>query len=184
MTGAAFTFNFDDGPVIAGLDRLQAALEENAGLLRIIGAYGRDSTVRRMESQTAPDGTPWTPLNPAYAAIKPAGYDILYLHGDLRNSQTFRAGVGEVSWGSPMVYAAAQQFGAVIVPKNAKALSFVLGDTFGAGAGKLYGLTQGVLVQVKSVTIPARPYLGLSAEDREEITLLAEEYLMRQMGPG
>lgn len=182
MAGVTFEVTFDDSQILGALDRIEEALAPGSGLLRIIGAYGRDSTVRRMEAQTAPDGSPWAGLSEAYAAIKLGGYDILYLHGDLRNSQTFQEGASEVSWGSPMIYAAVHQFGATIVPKNARALSFVLGDTFQAGHSGAMGKTQAFLVQVQSVTIPARPYLGLSAEDREEIPLLAEEFLLRRFG--
>lgn len=183
MTGVTFEVVFDDARVLAALDRVGAAAS-SVGLLAVLGDYGRDSTRRRFLTQSAPDGTPWKALTPAYAAIKPSGYGILYLTGALEGSVTYQTGPGEVKWGSPMIYAAVHQFGATIVPKNAPALSFVLGDSFGAGSGKLYGKTQGVLVQVQSVTIPARPYLGLSPADLVEIPQLAEAYLMREFLAG
>ena len=182
MAGVTFTVTFDDARIMGALARIEAGLGAGSGLLRVLGDYGRDSTRRRFLAQTGPDGSPWTPLNPAYALIKPSGFNILYLTGALEGSVTYETGASEVRWGSPMVYAAAHQFGVKIVPKNAKALSFVLGDTFAAGNSGAMGNTQAILVQVRSVTIPARPYLGLSAEDRVEIPLLAEEFLLRQIG--
>jgi phage gpG-like protein len=171
MTGAAFEVVLDDSLVLGALDRLEAAAADSGPLLQIIGEYGVKSTVERfVTSEEAPDGTPWAALSPAYAAFKPAGYNILFLSGALLNSQHAVVGIGEVQWGSGMIYAAVHQFGATIVPKNAKALAFKLG-------------LGGVLtVRVKSVTIPARPYLGLSAEDRKEIPLLAQDYFGRIMG--
>lgn len=183
MSGVTFTVTLDDAQVMGALDRL-ALVGEDPGLLRILGDYGRDSTRRRWISQTSPNGTPWAALSSAYAEIKPSGYGILYLSGTLEGSVTYRTGASEVSWGSPMVYAAVHQFGATIVPKSAKALSFVMGDTFAAGNSGAMGKTQAFLVQVRSVTVPARPYLGISMEDREEIPLLAGEYLVRQFGGG
>ena len=167
MTGAAFQFQFDDSLVMGALERFQEGLADSRPLLRIIGQYGVDSTKGRFETQEAPDGSPWAPLNSAYAAMKPSGYNILFLHGALLNSQHYFASIQEVAWGSGMIYAAVHQFGAVITPKNAKALTFRLG---------LGGVQ---LVRVKSVTIPARPYLGLSIEDRAEIPLLAGDYMLR-----
>jgi phage virion morphogenesis protein len=168
MTGVTFEARFDDADLSGALARLAAGAADPSPLMRIIGDYGVDSTRRRMIEQHAPDGTAWAALNPAYAELKGSGYDILYASGALRGSLTYLAGMSEVSWGSGMIYAAVHQFGATIVPKNAPALSFVLG-------GKL----SPYLVSVKSVTIPARPYLGISDADRVEIELLGREYLTR-----
>jgi phage virion morphogenesis protein len=169
MTAAVFEAVLDDSLVLGALDRLAAAAADSGPLLRIIGDYGVDTTKRRFEAQAAPDGTPWAALNSAYAAMKPSGYNILFLSGALLNSQHWVAGIGEVKWGSGMIYAAAHQWGAVITPKTAKALVFKT------------GLGGAQTVRVQSVTLPARPYLGLSAEDRIEIPLLAQDYLIRAM---
>jgi phage gpG-like protein len=58
-----------------------------------------------------------------------------------------------------MEYAAIHQWGGEIKPKSAKAL-FVPG----------YGMLQ-------KVTIPARPYLGVSAEDTKAIESAAAQFL-------
>jgi phage virion morphogenesis protein len=164
MTGAVFEVTFDDSAILGALDRLQEGIAAEGGLLAQIGAYGVASTTRRFGTETAPDGAPWKGLNPAYASFKGAGYDILTRSGALRSSQHYVVGAGEVSWGSGMIYAAVHQFGATIVPKNAKALSFQLG-------------LDGRRVFAKSVTIPARPYLGISLEDREEIIAITQDFL-------
>jgi phage gpG-like protein len=182
MAGAAFEVTFDDAAFLAGLDRVQAGLADPTPLLRILGAYGTDSTVRRFATQAGPDGTAWHALLPAYADIKAAmggSPDILRFSGDLMNSQHYETGADLVRWGSGLPYARAQQFGAVIVPKEARALSFVLGGRFARGNSGAMGMTQAYLVHVQSVTLPARPYLGLSLDDRAEIVGLTKDYIRR-----
>ncbi|OYV40406.1 MAG: hypothetical protein B7Z80_04585 [Rhodospirillales bacterium 20-64-7] len=166
MTGAAFTVTLDAAPIEGMLERLEIGIRDDRGLLAVLGEYGVASTQRRFETQASPEGVPWGALNPAYASLKGAGYDILTLSGTLRRSQHFVLGLGAVAWGSSMIYAAVHQFGATIVPKNAPALSFRLG-------------LDARWVHVQSVTIPARPYLGISAEDAEEIVALTQDYFAR-----
>jgi phage gpG-like protein len=165
--GLTYTVEFDDAAVTGALDRLAALGVAPEGLLTILGDYGRDSTRRRWLTQSAPDGTPWAGLSAGYALLKPANKGILYLSGALENSQTYLVGINAVSWGSRMPYAAVHQFGATIKPKTAKALVFRL------GVGGMHE------VFAQSVTIPARPYLGISAEDALEIPELARDYMQR-----
>ena len=167
--GLTYTVEFDDAAVTGALDRLAALGLAPDGLLNILGDYGRNSTRRRWPTQTAPAGTPWARLSPAYALLKPAAYGILYWSGALENSQTYQVGINRVSWGSKLPYAAVHQFGATITPKTAKALVFRLG---------VDGMHQ---VFARSVTIPARPYLGISAEDAIEIPELARDYMRRAL---
>lgn len=171
MTGAAFEVTFNDAAILGALDRLQLGLGEDGALLRAIGEYGVASTQRRFQTETAPDGSPWTALNPAYASLKGSGFNILTRSGLLQRSMNYRPGISEVRWGSPMIYAAVHQFGDTIVPKNAKALYFKLG-------------LGGRDVMARSVTIPARPYLGINAEDAEEIIALTGDFMARLIAGG
>lgn len=171
MAGTALEFTLDDAAIMEALDRLHAGTVDPLRLLRQIGSYGVRSTQERFLTETAPDGTRWKELNPAYAELKGDGYNILTRSGALMGSLNSYTGLEEVSWGSPMIYAAVHQFGAVIKAKNAPALAFLLGNV-----GSL-GLVPVFLVRVKSVTIPARPYLGISTIDAEEISALASHYL-------
>ena len=61
-----------------------------------------------------------------------------------------------------MIYGGIHQTGGTIVPKNGKALMFRLPGGDWATVGK--------------VTIPARPYLGLSAKDRDDLTATTVSY--------
>ena len=82
-------------------------------LLDSIGALVVSQTEERIaRSKTAPDGTPWLALNPAYAKRKKKGGGILELEGDLRDSLVHLVtGKTSVRVGTNLVYAATHQFG-------------------------------------------------------------------------
>ena len=66
--------------------------------------------------------------------------------------------------GTNVIYAAIHQLGGKIVPKNATHLVF--------------RLATGVVL-AKSVTLPARPYLGISDDDQEMIADTVFRFLRR-----
>jgi phage virion morphogenesis protein len=165
MAGATEFVYFDDARFQGALDRLAGLDAAQDTLLRPIGALLVASTVRRFATNVAPDGAAWPKLNPVYDAFRRAG-PMLVQSTALRGSITFGTAAGEVRVGSNMIYAAVHQFGAVIKPVKAKALTFRLGGS-------------GPLIRVRSVTIPARPYLGVSDEDAADIVDLSKDVLQR-----
>lgn len=167
MPGAAFTVEFDQAPVRDALARLAAVGARPERLMAVLGERLVDSTRRRFETNVAPDGSAWAPLNPAYAAIRRPG-PLLVQSGDLRGSVHFEVAGRTVRIGSSMIYAAVHQFGAVIKPVRARALVFQLG-------------MQG-FVRVKSVRIPARPYLGISGADAAMIVEDTVGFVARVFG--
>lgn len=155
MTGARIEAKLDDKNILAALGRLRDVGVVGEGLMRRIGPGLVANIQARIDRGVDPDGSAWKPLNPAYAALKQGG-GILRgrgMQGGLEGTLTFRVSGSSIEVGSGKVYAAVHQFGATIVPKNAKALVFRMGS----GGG---------LVHAKKVTIPARPYLGFSEADR------------------
>ena len=113
----------------------------------------------RFTAQQAPDGTPWTPLKEWYRESKKKNADkILTLDGHLSGTLRYQASDTGVVFGSDRPYAAIHQFGGTITAKNAKALN-----------------VQGR--PVKSVTIPARPWLGLSIDDEQRLLDIARKHL-------
>ena len=165
--GATIDVVFDDKPVLDALARLAGLGGSSTQLMGILGSGLTDSTRMRFSTNIAPDGTAWRGLNPAYAELRRPG-PILVQGGQLRGSIPFLPAAAEVTIGSRMIYAGVHQWGARIEAKNAKALVFHM------GAG-------GKLVRVRAVTIPARPYLGISAEDEEMIFAETQAYLERLM---
>ncbi|OOF65135.1 phage virion morphogenesis protein [Rodentibacter sp. Ppn85] len=116
----------------------------------------------RFTAQQAPDGTPWTPLKDWYRESKKKNADkILTLDGHLSGTLRYQASDTGVVFGSDRPYAAIHQFGGTVTAKNAKALN-----------------VQGR--PVKSVTIPARPWLGLSADDEQRLLEIARKHLKNE----
>jgi phage virion morphogenesis protein len=149
MTGARLSVTVDDKRLLGGLARLRAIGHDQA-VLHAIGSGLVSNVEDRLGGTTDPDGHPWAPLNPAYAALKKGG-GMLRESSQLAKSITFRVSGSSIEVGSLSRYAGVHQFGATIGPKTAKALVFKLA---------------GGLVRAKKVVIPARPYLGFGAEDR------------------
>lgn len=79
--------------------------------------YLLDSTKARFVTMTAPDGTAWQPLSPAYYAAKPRNKNlILTLNGYLRRSIYSIRGEDTVTIGSNIPYAMTHQFGRGNIP--------------------------------------------------------------------
>lgn len=148
MSGISITVDLrslDDA--IAGL---RAFLDvDREELLTTIGAVGESQTRRRIEDEkTAPDGTPWQPNRKGNPILVETGQHLLAtIAFDLGGADT-------VAWGSWWEYAHVHQEGATIVPKNAKALAIPTPD--------------GMRLAKKAV-IPARPFLGLSDDNVDEL---------------
>lgn len=159
MTGARIQATFNDGPAQAAIRRLGGV---RPGLLKAFGVALVEDTNQRFERGVDPTGAAWAGLHPAYAMIK-RGPGILRESRMLQRSITSAVNGNSVIVGSNRVYAAVHQFGATIRPKNGKRLAFRLGRV-GPRGGKSSGM-----VFAKSVTIPARPYLGIGKSSREAI---------------
>jgi phage gpG-like protein len=124
-----------------------------------IGRLVQESTRNRIRStKTSPAGAPWK--------ANRAGTSTLYRSGALERSIDYTASADSVVVGSGLVYARVHQEGGKIEPKTAKALAFMAG---------------GRLVFAKSVTIDARPYLGLSPQDETDIIKAAEDWIAERL---
>jgi phage gpG-like protein len=71
--------------------------------------------------------------------------------------------------GTNVIYAAIHQFGGTIRPKSKRALRFRMG-------GRLFTLSK--------VSIPARPFLGLTPADRAEIAAIFADFQARALRAG
>jgi phage virion morphogenesis protein len=163
MAGASIKITVRDAPLIAAFKRV-AAPDLRRAILKNIGIALVKSTRRRFATETDPQGRPWARLNPEYAKGK-RGSKILQeqgMRGGLLGSITYEASETRVVVGTNKIYAAAQHFGATIFPRTADALVFRL---------------NGRLVRAQKVTIPARPYLGISESDRSTIAQVVEDHI-------
>jgi phage gpG-like protein len=148
---------------VVGLDATLGRLEalgriEFDELLDGLARMGQQQTQRRIEEEkTTPDGAAWPLTRDGRSALFVSG---THLYRSIDHS----ASATEARWGSGWIGAKVHQFGATIVPKDARALHF----TFG-----------GKDVFAKKVTIPARPYLGVSEANARDLEAAAAKFIER-----
>lgn len=168
--------DIDDREVLAAVQRLLDTGRDLKPAMQDIGEYLVVSTRQRFQDGVAPDGTPWARnsyttfdrlaggmskgsygkdgrIN-AKGASRVAGKKPLIGETKQLSTKIFpRATAHGVEVGSPLEYAGTQQFGA-------KAKSFSGGKT-------PWG------------DIPARPFLGLSKDDEQQVLAILQEHLLR-----
>lgn len=116
-----------------------------------LGTLGARQLERRVRSEkTSPDGAAWKPSRD--------NANTLVRSGRFAGSMDYQASDTQVAYGSTLnePYPAVHQSGAVITPKSARVLRFFVGRN-----------AQPVFA--RKVTIPARPWLGLSAANENEM---------------
>lgn len=156
-----------------------AELEQRLGSLRTpladIGEYLQQSTDERFRSQVGPDGSPWAPLAPSTLARKRTNR-ILRESGDLQDTLRYQVSDSELAFGTDRPYGAIHQFGGKIEHAARSQQVHFSGRRFAtkskSDASKW--VTRGASV----TTMPARPYLGLSAEDETEVLAIIADYLL------
>ena len=146
----------------AALGRLARSGRDPGPILQAIGSHLENTTRQRFNTGESPTGVSWTK---SLRAKQESGTTLVD-DGRLRDSITSRVQGREVQIGTNAIYAAIHQFGGVIRPKNARALRFRLAN--------------GQLVIAQKVTIPARPFLGLSADDAQAIERIVARHLAQQ----
>lgn len=180
MAGAqnTITIEIEDAELRAALQRLQARLGDLKPFFNDVGETLLNSTRARFQSQTAPDGSPWAALSPAYRARKPRNKSkILTLWGRLRGTLTKQADQNSLRIGTPLNYGATHQFGAAKGSFGDVTAHIKAHTRRGRG-----GHTIPVRAHTRKLTvpwgdIPARPFLGLSSADRADLLAALNAYL-------
>lgn len=157
------------------LTRMRLLGESPRSIWEAIGNYGANSTRERFKNQTGPDGQRW---KASKRALKTGGLT-LQLKGHLRGSISHKSNASGAEWGSNMVYAAIHQFGGKI---DRLAFSSTLRLRTGKGGALLRqkdhshlavfakashkkAVERRYTVGAHAITMPARPYLGVNADD-------------------
>lgn len=143
------------GGLDTAVDNGLRAMADKKPLLRECAEVLVSGTLKRFQDERDPDGKPWAPTR--------RGGKILTNTAGLQKSIDSAITEDSVMVGSNKEYAGPHQTGAVIKPKKGKYLKFRTAD--------------GNFVSVKQVTIPKRSYLGVSKEDREEISETIKDHL-------
>lgn len=149
----------------AKLASLARAFGDLTPLMETLGGVLETQTSERFDAETAPDGTRWKPSLRA----RQDGRKTLTDRTTLRRSIHSVASRSRVEIGTNLIYAGVHQSGAKIRAKTSAGLRFQL-------PGKLGWR------RVMEVEIPARPFLGLSQDNAEELLEEIEAYALDALG--
>lgn len=116
-----------------------------------IGDYLVEAMQERFIKQESPDGEAWEELSPVTLKRKTRKDKILTESGSLADTLNFQIVGNELLVGSNLEYAAMMQFGGTTSPKS----------------------------MFPNKEIPARPFLGVSDDDEEEILMILREHLTK-----
>lgn len=153
-----------EGDTQALLHRLRSLSEINRrDINAALGQIVRESTLERFQQSRAPDGRRWR----ASIRATQEGGKTLVQTAQLRNSIRVYSDDKGFAVGTNAKHAATHQFGETgrtIRARRAAALRFWMNG-------------QWIIRKQVRVTIPARPFLGLSEEDMQEIKAAVEDYI-------
>jgi len=186
VSGAQITITVDDAPTLAILGQLAALMDDMTPVMKNIGA-GMQQRIQndRFEQGRGPGGVPW---KPSQRALKENGKTLIDRQHLLR-SIVYQANPRGVVVGSNGVpYAAIHQFGGQIEQrayarkvafrrvKGKNAVDQVFSRSLfaimkGKRAHKRVTL-QDIEFPARTITMPARPYLGFDNDDRDDVSAI------------
>lgn len=136
------------------------------GVMNAVGEGLRTSTVERFERGETPDGNAWSKS----ARVRESGGKTLIRTAALRNSINVKSNSTGVAVGTNDIRVATHQFGdtRTIRAKGSKKLAFRIGGEWRTA-------------ESVTIHIPARPFLGISDEDGQEIRDILEEAIAEAM---
>lgn len=134
----AITFNLT-GDAYEKLDKIIAACSDGKPAMNTIGRVLSNRIKLGFKNSKSPYGQKWKPL------ISRQGQPLVNT-GRLRESITYIADDHSVQVGTNLIQAKVHQFGAVIRPRTAKTLRFMIGNR---------------VIYTDKAVIPARPYLPI-----------------------
>ncbi len=135
----------------------------------VVGEYIKKRTIQEcFEKEQSPDGVKWKPLSEIThkERSKKGSYKILQDTGELRRSVRYKAFNNYVIISSNLKYSRIHQFGGkiTVTPRMRAYLRY-----------------KGIYLRKNTqyITIPARPYLGVTQADKQHITSMFSQYLKR-----
>lgn len=169
------TVEIDTAEVQAALDRVAAHLTDMSDLMNEIGMFLVASTEQRFKDGKDPQGNPWAARSPVtirhYELTGQSFGPVLHKTGDLGSSIHHQYDATSVSIGTNLIYSAVQQFGAARGSFDVWT-GMVPIDKKNPDRGQRFHM-----MPIPWGNIPARPFIGLSAEDRTNILDTVEEWL-------
>ncbi|MCX8501732.1 MAG: phage virion morphogenesis protein [Alphaproteobacteria bacterium] len=168
------TITVDDAEVLSALRSLAARGQNMQPVFMAIGEAMMESTKKRFESSTAPDGSRWAANSAHTIAAQLASH-----------SKTRKKDGGLSAKGRLMVASKKPLVDSGVLADTIRFVATAGGVTIGTNRFSTE-ITGGAAVHQfgttragrgGSVTIPARPFLGFSAADRSEVVSLIHHYL-------
>lgn len=151
MAGISYRAIIDEQDMREKLAELIGQMSNPAGFYKNVGEHLLNSVKDNFENESAPDASPWRSLSDA-----------------TRKQRALKFGNAPLT----ILRASGDLMNSINVETDASQarvgspLVYAAIHHFGGDAGR-----------GRKVTIPARPYLGLSAADEEEILAIAEDWL-------
>jgi phage virion morphogenesis protein len=208
MVTAGARVKVEDAEIRRAFRRAIDAGADPRALLDDVGAYAVASTQRRFEAEAGPGGVKWAPfarstlrrMSPRRRASPRLLRDTVRLYSSLVHQV-----LGDTLLvGTNLEYAAIHQFGGEVKqPARTQTATFRLAQQ---GAGRKFDEDGNVVrygsrlrfakastraksrqektfdVGARTISIPARPYLGLDDADRAEILSIAEDHYAQAVG--
>lgn len=149
MAGVSNILTWDDRETQAMLKKVIGRMDDLRPVMKAFGEYMLVETEKRFAGEHDPEGRPWKPLSRTTLENKEYGTKILTGRGH-------RGGLR-----GTIAYSAEKKKVAV-------------------GTSKVYGAIHqlgGKAGPNRQVTIPARPYLGITDENRQEFVMIVKDHL-------
>jgi len=154
-SGVSLKWNGFDKAILKACQKMADKQE----LMDSIGEALRSGAILRFSAEEDPEGKKWKPSHRAQST----GGQTLNLTGRLRDSIDYATTPDTVMVGTTAKYARIHQLGGKVRPKSKKILKFK-GNS-------------GEDVFAREVDIPARPFIGISADDLEEVKATIVDYM-------
>lgn len=178
---------YDDRQVRAALNRLIQAGNDLSPAMKAIAGHLEAGVEQSFAKQAAPDGAAWAKLKPSTVKRRKkkgkGATPILEQDGDLLRSITSDYNAASAVAGTNLVYAATHQFGAKKGEFGSYTLERKIGGRRLTGTRASLAGTLGIAQQVPVPwgDIPARPFLGVSDANRENILDTITHHLALQL---
>lgn len=189
MTGISIqhSVTIKDKDMLDQLQQLVQRMDNPIGFYKNVGEHMLNSLRDNFEQESGPDRKPWQALKPATIKARErkrlTPISKLRATGRLVGSFSSSASSAGAHLGSPMEYAAIHYFGGTIQRKERKQTIYQHYDTKTDTLDQTFrkksrsNFARDVTVGAHTITIPARPYAGISKDDETIIFGIADDWL-------
>jgi len=196
MSGAKYEITTDDLAAMTALNGIVRQIEDTAGFYKAVAQLLGDATRERFRRETGPDGQPWQKLKRATIrrreTMGQTPITILRSNSKGKSGSSLAGSINtasdadSASIGTPKEYAAIHQFGGTIQIPARKGKIYRHKDPTTGMVGRTFvskkdanDVTE-IDIPAYSITMPARAFLGVSAEDQSDILDAAEAWLQQE----